>query len=91
MSEHVYDGFGSVTNRKRFVCRSEITKALLLEIGVPAYVTVQEAKAAFDYAVRMNSYIKAWTGSSKNFKQRRRTKFVTKKILLMSIAKCQKG
>ena len=78
---HVYDGFGSVQNKRRFVCKSEINRKLLEELWLDNIVTVSEVKEVFESIRDREKYVIVKTGSSKNPARQKHTKYVKKSVL----------
>ena len=71
---HVYDGFGSLKNKNRFICVSEITRPNVRKMGIPDCISLDEVKKSF-YQLR---YILVRTGNYKNKHQTRATRYVNK-------------
>ena len=80
----VYNAFASREVKSAYICKSEITKDLLLRLNLPKYITVQYAKNVFD---DINNYVLVFTGSSKDNKRRRRTKYVLKRVFYDELVK----
>lgn len=72
MSAQVYNGFGSIENKNKYICKSEITRANMRKMGFSEKTSVEEVKSAFDeldgiYVRRGNQYKNRVTKYVKKF------------------------
>lgn len=74
----VYNSFASEEARRKYVCKSDITSGLLEEMKLSDYISVKEAIKVFDNIIDSNLIKYVMTGSIKDKKRRRRTKFVSR-------------
>lgn len=86
MSAHVYSGFGSLKNKQKYICKSEITRSALDKMGIPASITVEQVKTDFDQLEGV--YISR--GSPYDPNKRRATKYVLKFALYSYVIKGRK-
>lgn len=81
----IYNSFASYDARRKYVCRSDITADLLKEMKLYDYISVKEAIQVFDSISDINLIRYVMTGSIKDKKRRRRTKFVSRYTLYKAI------
>lgn len=72
---HVYDGFGSLQNKNRFICKSEINRKTAREMCLPDFISIEYIKKAFD-ELPNKVYVRRGNLSNKN--QTRVTAYVNK-------------
>lgn len=81
-----YNSFASSEVRDLYICKSQITKSLLKELGLSNF-NIDYAIQVFEDCIHKDNAVWVFTGSKTDKKRRRLTAFVRKEVFFREFVK----